>query len=80
MNRVAVSKEEAYIESMRYIKNGKDTLKSAGKSDGYYIDVKYVRTACGTAYNGVLLALDYYLGSKGAIAPKYPKRKSIEWY
>jgi hypothetical protein len=76
MNRVAVSKEEAYIESMRYIKNGKDTLKSAGKSDGYYIDVKYVRTA----YNGVLSALDYYLGSKGAIAPKYPKRKSIEWY
>ena len=38
-----------------------------------------MRTACGTAYNGVLLALDAYLKSKDVELPK-KKRRSIEFY
>jgi hypothetical protein len=39
-----------------------------------------VRTACGTAYNGVLLALDTYLMLKDVELPKKKKRRSIEFY
>ena len=45
-----------YSEAIRYMDNAKATLKSAGKEDDYYNDDKYVKTACGTAYNGVLKA------------------------
>jgi len=75
-----MSKEEAYTEAKRYIDNGRENLKKAGKTDKYYKDIKCVRIACGVAYNGVLIALDHYLESKGVKPLKYPKRKSIEWY
>ncbi|KAA6314200.1 hypothetical protein EZS27_035148 [termite gut metagenome] len=58
--------------------NATETLKRAGKEDKYYTDKKYVRTACGTAYNGVLIALDTYLLLKGI--KKTRGRKSIEYY
>jgi len=69
-----------YAEAIRYMDNAKKTLKEAGKEDdGLYKDAKYVRTACGTAYNGVLIALDAWLKIKGVeLNPK--KRKSIEYY
>jgi uncharacterized protein (UPF0332 family) len=60
------------------MENAKETLKKAGKDDQRYKDRKYVRTACGTAYNGLLLALDAYLLLKGIKTAK--KRKSIEYY
>ncbi|GHV65311.1 hypothetical protein FACS1894199_05660 [Bacteroidia bacterium] len=72
-------KQRAYAESMRYMNNAKETLQKANKEDNYYADKKYVRTACGTAYNGVLLALDSYLKLKGVEMPK-KKRRSIEFY
>jgi hypothetical protein len=75
-----MSKEEAYKEATRYIDNGRENLKKAGKSNNFYDDIKYVKTGCGIAYSGVLLALDHYLESKGVTAPKAPKKKSIEWY
>ncbi|GHV71648.1 hypothetical protein FACS189420_7460 [Bacteroidia bacterium] len=46
--------------------------------DNYYSDKKYVRTACGTAYHGVLIALDTYLLLRGVKITR--KRKSIEYY
>jgi hypothetical protein len=64
---------------MRYMNNAKETLQKARKEDGYYADKKYVRTACGTAYTGVLLALETYLELKGVELPK-KKRRSIEFY
>jgi Domain of unknown function (DUF5618) len=68
-----------YQEAHRYIANAKSTLKEkAGKKDGDYADVKYVQTAAGTAYIGVLLALDEYLFRKEGI--KFAKPKSIEEY
>jgi tRNA G37 N-methylase TrmD len=72
-------KNKAYTEAIRYMDNAKETLKKAGKEDNYYSDKKYVSTACGTAYKGVLIALDTFLALKDVAAPK-GKRKSIEYY
>ena len=59
-------KETRYREAVRYIENAVEILKTkAKKKDRYYEDVKYVRMACGTAYSGVLLALNSYLEIKG---------------
>jgi uncharacterized protein (UPF0332 family) len=71
-------KQKYYVEAIRYMDNAKETLKKAGKDDKFYTDRKYVRTACGTAYNGVLIALDAYLLLKGLAKTK--GRKSIEYY
>ena len=68
-----------YKEAMRYMDNAKDSLKKAGKEGRFYKDEKYVKTACGTAYNGVLKALDGYLILKNVESPK-SSRKSIEYY
>lgn len=71
-------KQKYYAEAMRYMDNAKETLKKAGKEGKYYQDEKYVKTASGIAYNGVLKALDGYLMLKGI--KKEKGRKSIEWY
>jgi len=60
------------------MENTRETLKKSGKEDNHYPDNKYVRTACGTAYNGVLKALDGYLLLRGM--EKRKGRKSIEHY
>jgi hypothetical protein len=72
-------KQKSYAEAIRYMNNAKETLQKARKEDKYYKDAKYVRTACGTAYNGVLLALDTYLALKNVELPKR-KRRSIDFY
>ena len=71
-------KTKYYNEAIRYMDNANESLKKAGKDGEFYQDVKYVKTACGTAYNGVLLALDGYFLLKGIQSPK--RRKSIEFY
>ena len=72
-------KSQAYAEAMRYMENAKETLQKARKDNNRYHDVKYVRTACGTAYSGVLLALDAYLQLKDVELPK-KNRRSISFY
>ena len=72
-------REKYYIEAMRYMDNAKELLENAKKEGGFYHDKKYVKTACGTAYNGVLVALDGFLQLKD-IKPKGKERKSIEYY
>jgi len=67
-----------YQESMRYIDNARTTLKQAGREGKFYIDEKYVRTACGTAYSGMLVALDTLFDIKKV--QKRRRRKSIEYY
>jgi len=71
-------KEKYYNEAIRYMDNAKKTLKEAGKEDRFYKDEKYVKTACGTAYNGVLKALDGYFILKEI--PKKKGRKDIDYY
>jgi len=73
-------KEKYHGEAVRYMDNAKEYLKNAQKEGNYYRDIKYVRTACGTAYNGVLIALDAFLILKGIHKPKGKERKSIEYY
>jgi hypothetical protein len=72
-------KQISYAEAMRYMSNAKETLQKAGKEDKYYADPKYVRTACGTAYNGVLIAMDTLFILRGVEMPK-KKRRAIEFY
>ena len=67
-----------YDEAMRYMDNAKGYLQNAQKDGKFYRDTKYVKTACGTAYNGVLVALDGYLAYNGI--KKTKGRKSIEFY
>ena len=71
-------KEQYYTEAIRYMDNAKETLQKAGKDGSLYQDAKYVKTACGTAYNGVLIAMDCMFILKGIAKPK--RRKSIEYY
>ena len=77
------TKEKYHAEAMRYIANAKECLLKAEIDDNgkYYKDQKYVRMACGTAYSGLLVALDCFLILRGIDKPKTPKeRKSIEYY
>ena len=69
-----------YNEAVRYMDNAKECLKKAKKEGKYYNDRKYVKMACGTAYNGVLVALDAFFTLKGIELPKGKSRKSIEFY
>ncbi|GBU21361.1 hypothetical protein R80B4_01250 [Fibrobacteres bacterium R8-0-B4] len=70
-----------YDEAVRYMDNAQDTLKKAGKhNDGYYKDEKYVRSACGIAYLGVLNALDAWLTLKGVELPKRDNHTNINFY
>jgi hypothetical protein len=68
-----------HAEAMRYMDNAKETLKKAGKDGPRYTDKKYVRTACGTAYNGVLIALDAWFKLKEVPELSQKKRKPIEY-
>jgi hypothetical protein len=70
--------ENPYKEAMRYIDNANATLKLAGIDDKFYADAKYVKTACGTAYSGVLFALDQLFDIKDM--PKRRGRKAIDYY
>ena len=73
-------KEKYYGEAVRYMDNTKNCLKKAKKEDNYYQDPKYVKMVCGTAYCGILVALDYFLILKGIDNPKGKSKKSIEYY
>jgi len=73
-------KEKYHREATRYIDNAKECLVKARKENGYYQDQKYVRMACGTAYSGLLVALDCFLILKGVQKPTAKERKSIEYY
>jgi hypothetical protein len=67
-----------YKEAMRYIDNARDQLKNAGIEDKFYVDEKYVKSACGIAYSGLLKGLDLFFLIKDV--PKRKGRKSIEYY
>jgi hypothetical protein len=77
-------RQKGYVEAMRYIANAKDALKKAGRDGIYFEDAKYVSSASGIAYKGVLTALDAWLQIKGVESPKNErgrkKGKSIDFY
>jgi len=62
-------------EAKRHIDNAKQILREkAFKENGYYQDSEYVKIAGQTAYTGILLALDDFLGKKGK------GLKNVDWY
>ena len=73
-----MKEENPYKEALRYIDNANKDLKLAGKDGKFYEDEKYVKTACGTAYSGALIALDHLFKIKNI--PTRRRRKSIEYY
>jgi len=73
-------KEKYYNEAIRYMGNAKENLQKAGKEYNCYKDDKYVKSACGIAYSGVLKALDCYFILKEIPTQKKGKRKSKEYY
>jgi len=72
--------KKEYVEAIRYMDNAKEALQKSKKDGNYYADKKYVRSACGIAYSGVLLALDAWFVLKGIPKPNKKQRKSIEYY
>ena len=76
------TKEKYFNEAMRYIDNAKECLLKAeiDEKGKYYNDQKYVSSACGIAYKGVLVALDCFFILKGVHKPTAKDRKSIEYY
>ena len=78
-------RQDGYALAMRYMDNAKDALKKAGRDGRCFKDSKYVSSASGIAYKGVLVALDAWLRLKEVKLPKENKRgekkgKSIEFY
>ena len=73
-------KERYYNEAIRYMSNAKECLSKAQKEDKLYRDSKYVKMACGTAYSGILVALNGFLTLKDVHKPNGKERKSIEYY
>ncbi|GHV67411.1 hypothetical protein FACS1894199_12840 [Bacteroidia bacterium] len=74
------SKMEPYAEASRYMNNAENTLRKTRKEDNFYLDRKYVQVACGTAYLGVLVALNKWLQLKGVPDPPKRKHKTIGFY
>lgn len=56
------------------MENAKEILRKSPIEENYYKDIKYVKTACGTAYLGVLKAIDDYLLGRGITKDKLPKK------
>ena len=66
--KIAQLKEKALSEAERYYNNAKTMLsEKASKQGDYYSDAKYVKTACGTAYCGVLILLDAFINQEANI-------------
>lgn len=61
-------------EPMRYIENAKEILEKSSVEGNIYVDIKYVRSACGVAYLGVLKAVEDYLLRKGLTKKELPKK------
>ncbi len=61
-------------ELNRYLENAKETLKKSPIVDNRYTDEKYVKSACGVAYLGVLKAIEEALLKKGVSKKELPKK------
>ena len=61
-------------EAMRYLENAKEILGKSQIEDDRYLDIKYVKSACGVAYLGVLRAIDIFLLKRGLTKKELPKK------
>ncbi|MEW5768456.1 MAG: DUF5618 family protein [bacterium] len=66
-------------ESLRYLNNAKEILKTIPIEDNTYLDIKSVREAFATAYLAILEAINEYLiGKKQVTKKELPK--SVDGY
>jgi hypothetical protein len=65
-------------ESLRYLNNAKQILKTVPVEGSTYTDIKPVREAMGTAYLAVLEAINECLAQRGLAKKELPK--SVEGY
>lgn len=61
-------------EAVRYLNNAKEILSKSAIENDQYVDDKYVKSACGVAYLGVLKAIDELLLKKGLTKKELPKK------
>jgi hypothetical protein len=61
-------------EPARYLNNAKEILSKSLIEDEYYVDDKYVKSACGVAYLGVLRAIDELLLKRSVTKKELPKK------
>jgi hypothetical protein len=61
-------------EAIRYLENAKEILAKSPIGDSRYLDDKYVKSACGVAYLGVLKAIEGRLLIKGLTRKELPKK------
>jgi hypothetical protein len=61
-------------EALRYLDNAKEILGKSAIENDQYLDDKYVKSACGVAYLGVLKAIDELLLWKGMSKKELPKK------
>ncbi|MEW6608615.1 MAG: DUF5618 family protein [bacterium] len=66
-------------ESLRYLNNAREILRSIPVEDNTYTDVKPVREAFGTAYLAILEAINEYLIEKKQVTKKEIP-KSVDGY
>lgn len=64
----------AHAEATRYLNNAKELLSKSPIEGRIYTDVKYVKSACGVAYLGVLEAINDALLQKGYTKKELPKK------
>ena len=65
-------------EALRYLQNTRDTLNKISIEDDYYVDIKPVREALGTAYLAILEAINEAFLKKGLTTKELPQ--SVEEY
>ena len=63
-----------YDEAMRYIYKAEELLKKSPTEDGFYTDLKYLKSAAGTAYAGIEKTAKWYAKLNGIQI----KGKSVE--
>lgn len=61
-------------EPKRYLANARETLKKSPIEDNVYLDVKYVKSACGIAYLGIIEAINSYLIGRGLSERELPRK------
>ncbi|KJU87594.1 hypothetical protein MBAV_000222 [Candidatus Magnetobacterium bavaricum] len=65
-------------EALRYLENSREILRNTPIEGNHYIDKNPVKEACGTAYLGVLEAINDALIKKGLTPKQLPKK--VETY
>ena len=56
-----------FEQALRCIDNAEAELKKSGKSGNYYTNKKYIKTAGGIAYAGILQATKQYIALSGVV-------------